>query len=171
MNKTKKIAVSGALVAMEAIMTRFMQIPVVLFGFFNDRISLGFIPVCLAAMLFGPLGGGIIAGVADLLRAIIFPQGDINLLFTLTAAFRGVVYGLFLHKKITPFRALLASAINYVLINILLMSVIIKLCYTPDAPFIASVTGRFPVATVNFVVQSVILMITAKPIERIIKNV
>ncbi len=171
MNQTKKIVTSGLLVALEAVLTRFMQIPVVLWGFFNDRISLGFIPVCLAGIIYGPVGGAIIAGVADLLRALIFPQGDINLLFTFNAALRGLIYGIFLHKKITPLRMITASAIIFAVANLLIKSLIIKFCYAPDVTLWAQLWYNLPIAAVNFVVQTVILVLTAKPIERITKNV
>ncbi|MBR5218320.1 MAG: folate family ECF transporter S component [Clostridia bacterium] len=171
MSNTKKIVTSGLLVALETVLTRFVQIPIVLWGFFNDRVSLGFIPVCLAGILYGPVGGAIIAGVADLLRALIFPQGDINLFFTLIAALRGVIYGIFLHKKITPLRIITASAIIFAVTNLLLKSLVIKFCYSPDVTLWAQLWANLPVAAVNFVVQSVVLILAAKPIERIVKNV
>lgn len=171
MTKTKITVLSGLLIAFEIILTRFVQVPVTLFGTFTDKIHLGFLPVALAGILFGPLTGGLVGGVADFLRAIIFPQGAFNPLFTVGAVIRGVVYGLILHKKPAPLRIIIASVINFTLVNIFYISLIMKFSYAPDSPLSVIIWNKLPVSAVNFVIQVAVLLIAAKPIERNLKNV
>lgn len=67
---------------------------------FNSQIisaSFGFVPIALAGMLLGPLGGMLTAVTADVIGALAFPSGPFNPLFTLSAAMQGAIYGFTLH--------------------------------------------------------------------------
>lgn len=94
LNKTNKIVYMAMLLALEIILTRFLSIqtPII-------RIGFGFIPIALAAVLFGPLLAGTMAAVADILGMIIFPKGAYFPGFTLSAFISGAVYGVVLYKK------------------------------------------------------------------------
>ncbi len=82
------------LVAIEVIFTRFLSLQQ-----WNIRFSFGFIPVVIAAILYGPLASAAVAACADFVGAIAFPIGAYFPGFTLTALISGFFYGLFLHKK------------------------------------------------------------------------
>ncbi|MBQ7718193.1 MAG: folate family ECF transporter S component [Clostridia bacterium] len=161
--KIKKYIYIGILIVLAIILTRFVQIPLVFIPGFNDRISLGFLPVALGGSLFGPLGGALVGGLEDLIRALIFPQGDINLLFTLNAALRGVIYGLLL-KKMNIKNIVIASIIIFILNNTLIMSGIISIYY--GVPFWASLIKKAGVSAVNCVIQIIVLSSVGIPIER-----
>jgi ECF transporter S component (folate family) len=90
----KKIVTIALLIAMEIVLTRFLSIqtPVI-------RISFGFIPIAMIAMMYGPIYGGIGAALADLTGVALFPIGAFFPGFTLTAFLTGFVYGIFLHKQ------------------------------------------------------------------------
>ncbi len=91
----KKIIYLSLLIAMEVIFTRFLSIqtPIV-------RIGFGFLPIAIAAMMFGPIYGGIMAGVADVLGMMLFPSGGAFFPgFTISACLSGVIYGVFLYHK------------------------------------------------------------------------
>ncbi len=91
---TKKMVQIGLLIAVEIVLSRFCSIstPIV-------RIGFGFLPVVMAAMLYGPLCAGVTAATADFLGAILFPIGAYFPGFTVTAFLTGAVYGLFLHNR------------------------------------------------------------------------
>lgn len=94
-NKRLTTLVSLALlIAIEVVLSRFFSIrtPVV-------RIGFGFVPIAVAGMMFGPVGGTVVAGVGDLLGATLFPSGAFHPGFTLSTALGGLVYGLLLHQK------------------------------------------------------------------------
>lgn len=86
--------VLALLVAIEVILTRFLSLQQ-----WNLRFSFGFIPVVIAAILYGPIASALVAGCADFVGAIAFPSGAYFPGFTLTALISGFLYGLFLHKK------------------------------------------------------------------------
>lgn len=94
MRNPRIIVFMGLFVAMEVVLTRFVaiQTPIV-------RIGFGFIPIALAAIMFGPMVGGITATLSDLIGAFLFPKGPFFPGFTLSALLGGVIYGLFLYRK------------------------------------------------------------------------
>ena len=165
---TRGIVFLGLLTGLAIILTRFVQIPLSFISGFNDRISLGFLPVALSGTLFGPAGGALVGGLEDLIRALIFPQGDINLLFTVNAALRGAIYGICL-KKMNIKNIIISSIIIFALNNTLIISAIIHLCY--GAPFLAAFTGKVGVSAINCAIQIIVLTLLGMPIERTLKNV
>ena len=94
------------LIALQIVLSRFLSISTPIL-----RISLGFVPVAIAGMLFGPLSGGLVAATADFLGAILFPIGAYFPGFTLTAFLTGVVYGLFLYQKEKSWFRIVASVL------------------------------------------------------------
>ena len=84
----------AALIAAAIVLSRFLSI-----NAWNLKIGFTFVPVFLAAYLYGPLGGAIVGGIADFLGATLFPIGAYFPGFTLTCVLTGVVYGLLLQKK------------------------------------------------------------------------
>ncbi|MBL4935693.1 folate family ECF transporter S component [Clostridium sp. YIM B02515] len=94
MNKTRKIILMGLFIAIDIVLTRFLSIqtPIV-------RISFDFLPIALAAIMFGPLIGGTTAAIADLIGMMLFPKGAYFPGFTLSAFLTGAIYGIFLYKK------------------------------------------------------------------------
>lgn len=97
MNKkfnVKKLVQISLLVALEIILTRFcsIQTPIV-------RIGFGFLPVCIIAIMYGPLSAGVANAVADIIGVTLFPAGGFFPGFTLTAFLSGITYGLFLYNK------------------------------------------------------------------------
>ncbi len=88
------LLVLALLVAIEVILSRFLSLQQ-----WNIRFSFGFIPVVIAAILYGPIASASVAACADFVGAIAFPMGAYFPGFTLTAFINGFLYGLFLHKK------------------------------------------------------------------------
>ena len=82
------------LIALEIILSRWfsIQTPIV-------HISFAFIPLVLAAILYGPGWGAAVGGIADFLGAHLFPTGGYFPGFTLTNTLCGMTYGLLLHEK------------------------------------------------------------------------
>ena len=66
----RTLVTMALLIALEVVLTRFLSInlPIV-------RIGFGFLPVAIAAILFGPLWAGIGYAVGDLIGMLIWPTG------------------------------------------------------------------------------------------------
>jgi ECF transporter S component (folate family) len=84
------------LVAVEIILTRFLSIQLLSIGL---RISFGFIPIVIIAIMYGPVSAGIGAAIADFLGASLFGYGAPFPGFTATAFLAGIVYGLLLYNR------------------------------------------------------------------------
>jgi len=161
LKNTRVVVYVGILIALEIILTRFVQINL---PFSKDRVSIGFLPVAVSGALFGPVIGGITAGIADVIRANILAQGDFNPLFTLSAALRGVIYGLFLYKHINFKRILFSSALIFIFINSIMNSYIVHLWY--GTPFDKFLMYKIIASAINFLVQLVVLNLVLPIIKK-----
>ena len=84
----------------------------------NTKIGISFIATQLTATLFGPVVGGVMGGVADILKFIIKPTGAFSVLWTLNAIVGPIIYGMMLYKKkLTFWRILLSKAVVAVVVN------------------------------------------------------
>ncbi|MBQ7033570.1 MAG: folate family ECF transporter S component [Clostridia bacterium] len=168
---TRTVVFAGLLIALEIILSRFVQIPIPFFEVSKDRISLGFLPVAIAGTFWGPVGGGLIAAVADIIRAIVFPQGGaINPLFTFTATARGVLYGAFLCRTTDWRRIFTVSTLIFLCVNLGLNSWITAFSY--GGTFWARLVTKLVPASVNYVLQIAVLIPALPRLERSLgKNV
>lgn len=111
----RMLVTMALLVAMNIVLTRLLSIDI---G--PVRIGVGFIPIALGAMMYGPVPGAIIAVVADVVGAILQGKGY-WFGFSLSAALLGTSYGLFLYGKEKSYRAItLCVVLQAVLIDALL---------------------------------------------------
>ena len=124
MSKTKKIILAGLLLATTIILSRFLSIktPIVV-------ISFSFIPIMLSGMLLGPWWTMFIAGLSDLIGALLFPFGAYFVGYTISSTLAGLTYGLFLQRKYNKtnkkliFNLIISSLIVLIVCNGLLNSV------------------------------------------------
>lgn len=119
MNKnsnTSKLIIVSFLMALEIVLTR-------LFSFFLPflRLGIGFLPISIVGILYGPIWAGSAYALGDLLGMFLFPSGPYFPGFTLSAFITGVTYGLILHKKpLTWKRMFTASLIVCIGVNLIL---------------------------------------------------
>ena len=94
MSKNKKIILGALLLAMEIILSRFLSIktPILTIGF-------SFVPAILCAIWLGPKWSILIAVLADLIGATLFPFGSFFIGSTVTTAVAAAIYGFLLYKK------------------------------------------------------------------------
>lgn len=91
MNKKRiliRLTVIALLTALTVILNRFGS-----FMTADIKIGFSFVPIMLCGMLFGPLWGGVCAGLGDILAAILIPLGPPHLGITATAVLSGIIYG------------------------------------------------------------------------------
>ena len=121
---TRMITTIGVLVAIEVVLSRFLSINI-----WSNKIGFAFVPCALCAMLFGTGPPVILEIIADLLGATLVPSGSFFPGFTLTAALRGLSYGLLLGKKQTPLRILLVVLFNQLVLGLALNTLWITILY------------------------------------------
>lgn len=113
---TQMIVIMGFMIALEIVLSKLVSINISFL-----RIGFGFLPVAILAILYGPIWAGAAYAIGDLIGAFVFPTGAFFPGFTITAFLTGVIFGLVLYrKKITFWRALLASALVCIICNLLL---------------------------------------------------
>lgn len=93
--KTQRLTICALLVALGVVFSRFLSIPVSLFGTYSLNIGFGMLPILLLCVLYGPIYGAIGATCWDLLGALLFPKGGFVIWFTLAATALGLVTGAF----------------------------------------------------------------------------
>lgn len=93
-NPVRSITYLAFLVALAIVLSRFLSINTA-----GWKIGFSFVPIVVAAALFGPVPAAIVNTLADFLGAILFPIGPYHPGFTVCAALSGLVYGFFLYRK------------------------------------------------------------------------
>lgn len=156
------LACSALLIALDIILTRFLAINTQFL-----RISLGMIPVAVAGMAFGPLWGGLVGAIGDILGMLIFPSGAYFPGFTVTAALTGIVYALFVYKKEAKVISIaLASVIVCIGLNLLLDTLWLNIMY--GSGFLAILPARAVKCIINIPIYTIILhLLWTKVLTRI----
>ena len=116
LKKLKTLVITALLIAIGIILGQFsIQLTE------TTKIGISFIATQMTANLFGPVVGGIMGGVADILKFIIKPTGPFLVGYTISAILGPMIYGVMLYKKpISFWRILLSKVVVAILINLLL---------------------------------------------------
>lgn len=130
----RTLVLLSLLLAAEIILSRFLSI-----SLWNLKIGFAFLPVVIAARKTGPLGGAAVAGLGDLMGALLFPIGPYYPGFTFTALLVGLCYGFLLHRRCTLPRILLSVGFAQLVGGLLLNTLWISLLYgSPFWPLLGS---------------------------------
>ncbi len=146
----KTMVSCAVLVAAAIVLSRFLSI-----NTWNLKIGFTFIPVFLAGYLYGPVKGALVGGIADLLGAILVPIGAYFPGFTLTCALQGVTYGVFLRKKQTPSRILMAVGIVQLVLGLIVNTFWISII--SGSPFKALLVTRLVQCLIMIPVEFVVI--------------
>lgn len=168
MNPTYKLCVVGILCALEIVLSRVAAINV----FPWLKISFGFIPIAICAILTGPAWTVMMAVVCDIIGATLFPTGTFYWGFTLVAAVDGLIYGLFLYKqKNHLLRCLLCTLTVTIICNIVLNTIfLVRTGYIvgpENEAFMSIFWTRVGKNMAQFVVNGFILFGIWKTLDRI----
>ena len=160
---TKKLITLGLLVAMDVVLTRFLSI-----NAWNTRIGFGFVPLVIAAILYGPLPAGIVGALADFIGAILFPTGPYFPGFTFSMFLMGLVFGFLIHKDQKIWKIALAVIITQFGISLFLTTYWIHMLY--GAKYVPLLATRVVQSAIISVAQLIVIPIIAQTIKRIGKN-
>lgn len=129
------------------------------------KIGFSFLPNEIAAMLFGPSVGGIVAGTADILKYLVKPTGAFFPGFTISAVTGGVLYGMILYKKpVTIGRIVFAKAVVAVLVNICLNTYWLTVMYGNS--FAALLPVRFMKQILMVPVETLLFYLVVKTLSK-----
>lgn len=161
---TRELTTMALLAALEIVLSRFLSISA-----WNTKIGFSFVPIVIAAIMMGPVPAMIVAAVADVVGALLFPQGAFFPGFTLTAALSGLNYGLWLHKKPDILHTVGAAAVHQLVLSLLLNTLWISVLY--GSPYKALIVTRIPQTVIISVVQLVCIPLIAEAVKRIEKAI
>ncbi len=158
---TQSLVFMGVMIAIQVVLARFASI-----NAWNIRIGFGFVPVMFSAMLLGPLGGGIVGGIADFLGSMLFPSGVYFPGFTATAFLTGVIFGCFMHRKPTFGRILSAVLLNQLIVTLGLNTLWISILY--GSPYLPLLSTRILQSIFYVIVHTVIGVVLARlPVRKL----
>ena len=157
----KMMAILSILLALEVIIARFGTIR----PSESIKLSLDFVPVVIAAILFGTIPAVVMSILADILGAFLFPVGPFFPGFTVTAALTGVIYGLLLHKGQTFPRVICAVVLQQLLCSLLLNTFWLHLLY--GLPFLPTMTARLIQCGIMAAIQLALIPMIAETIKNI----
>ena len=161
---TKKLITLAVLVAMDVVLTRFLSI-----NAWNTRIGFGFVPMVIAAMMYGPLPAGIVAALADFIGAILFPTGPYFPGFTFSVFLMGIVFGVFLYKDRSLWRIVVSVLITQFVISLFLTTFWISYLY--GAKYVPLLATRVVQSGIISAAQLIVIPILAQMMGRLGKLV
>ena len=158
---TRSLTVAAMLLAVSVILS-FLKIPV------TNLIEIRFnsLPIAISGYLFGPVMGGIVGMLADILGYIVKPTGPFFPGFTISSAVTGVIYGCLLWKKdITLIRLALAEALQTIIVSMYLNSLFLSILYGNG--FMVVLSARIVKSLVMYPVNLMLLFSIMKPLAHI----
>ena len=130
-------------------------------------IKIGFsaIPNQLVDYLFGPVTGSLFAGILDIVKYVMKPDGAFFFGFTFNAMLAAFIYGCFYYKKkLTLRRVLLAKLIVVLVVNVLLSTLWLDMLYGKG--FLVLLPARAVKYLIMWPIDSVIFFALTRLIEQ-----
>ncbi len=156
-----KLVFLGMLVAITLVLQQFSVGPTTV------KVGLAFIGNLLLAYYYGPIWGGIGAGLADLLRSALFgDEGGFFIGFTISAILAVVIYGIFLYQKdFSWWRLAISTWLVTFIVNLILNTYWLHLIYGLD--LMAAFWQRLPKELITPWVQIIIGGLVLKAFSRV----
>ena len=141
---TRNMVYYAILMALNVVLTRVGSIRIGGGGVELVRIGFGGYPIIFAGIAFGPLAGGIVGTIGDIVGHFMSPMGPYMPHFTMTAALTGIIPGivmmLFKENKNSFWKLLLAIGIGQIITSVLLVPYFMKTLFS--APLVTTIPGR-----------------------------
>ncbi|NLG93190.1 MAG: folate family ECF transporter S component [Clostridiales bacterium] len=161
LKKTSTIAVCGLLIALNVVLGLFS---IVISNVLQIRFS--FLAIAMSGVLYGPLVGGIVGAVSDLVNFVVRPTGPFIPGFTLDAFLTGFLYALVLYKKkITIWRVFAAKAVVMLVVDIFFNTIWLSLAY--GQAFYAIISARIIKNLIMLPINTGMLYVMIRFIEKV----
>lgn len=158
----KKLTIAGFLIALNIVLSRIVTIPGI--------VNFGGFPIIFAGIALGPVFGGIVGAVGDVVSFIIRPTGAFLPHFVLTSALTGIIPGLVVNLLKNEIRD---PKIWKVFVSILTGQIITSVLMVPyfrqmlfGQPFMVNFLRTLPKQAINIPVYSVLIVILVKALSK-----
>lgn len=152
----KKLVYSSFLIALSIILTRLLSLRFAIGGVEGIRIGFGSLPIIFGGIMLGPLAGGIIGAISDILGYFINPIGAYMPHFTLTSFLTGFLPGLLIYyvfnKNISYFSLFIAIAAGQIISSVILVPLFLDILF--GVPFKVSILPKIIGEAVNITVYT-----------------
>ena len=159
----KKFRISAQMISLLGMLTALQMVLQYLVAINTPimRIGFGFVPVAIAAILYGPLGALPVGVIADVMGSTLFSTGWYPPL-TITAACYAITFGVLLYNKYSPgfVRITMAAVIYNFIFSMLLQTYL--LTFLTGRGFEVLISTRSVQACIMFAIQMVMLPILVK---------
>lgn len=160
------------MIALNIVLTRVASIRIPIGGVEVVRIGFGGFPIIYSGIAFGPLAGGIVGAVGDIIGYWINPAGAYMPHFTLSAALTGIIPGLVLKpfdkSEYNFWHLILAIGIGQTITSIIMVPYFLNRLF--DVPLIATIPGRIKGQIIHIPLYAYMTKIIMKRIETIIQT-
>lgn len=141
---TRELVYLALFISLNVVLTRIASIRLAIGGVEGIRIGFGSFPTILAGIVFGPVAGGIVGALGDMVGFYINPAGPYMPHFTLTAALTGIIPGLLIipfRKTIPSFWALVFSiGIGEIITSMIMTPYFLNMLF--NIPFVVTIPSR-----------------------------
>lgn len=163
-NNLTKIAI---LAALSVVLRRFFTITIPV----NKKIGVGYMPIILSGIMYGPISGGLTGALADVVGMLLNPDGVFHPGFTLSAFLMGFGPGIISHylikgdgKKKLNIRIILSCIFAFLIVRLLIESIWL-MQYTKN-PYWIYVLRRVPKQIFETILNILIITIIIPRIEK-----
>lgn len=136
------------------------------------KISINFLPIAVAAIMFGPVGAALVGGLGDILSFFINPSsgGAYFPGFTLNGILTGIILGIFLYKNNTTLKNVIISwTINAVFVEVLLSGYWLYFIYGAgnNDSFYVYLLIRLVSEAIKYIPSVILILVVGRASEKI----
>lgn len=171
MTSVYSLCMLAMLLALRVIVGIFANSTMAVFGNML-KISINFLPIAVAAILFGPMGAALVGGLGDILSFFINPSsgGAYFPGFTLNGILTGLILGIFLYKNNVSLKTVLISwTINAVFVEVLLSGYWLYFIYGMGSgtSFYVYLWTRLISEAIKFIPSVALILVVGKTVGKI----
>lgn len=148
--KIRKLVFLAMLVALNVLFSRYTMINITQ----STKFSFEVIAIAFAAYVYGISGAVAVAGIGDFIGALVKPFGPYNPAYTVTAIITGLIFALFLYKKLNVGRIIASVLATQVLCSLLLNTFWNALFYGSKGTLWLSFVGMFSTRLTQFAIMT-----------------
>lgn len=147
------MAISGFLIALNIVLSRIITIPGI--------INFGGFPIIFAGVVFGPVVGGIVGAVGDVVSFIVRPTGAFMPHFVLTSALTGIIPGVIIRllkaklPKIPLWKIFISILVGQVITSVLMVPYFLNTLFS--TPLIVTMSKAVVKQAINIPAYSIII--------------
>lgn len=156
------LVISGFLISLNIVLSRIITIPGV--------INFGGFPIIFAGVVFGPVVGGVVGAVGDVVSFIVRPTGPFMPHFVLTSALTGIIPGLMMKllkadlPKFSLWKIFVSILAGQLITSILLVPYFLNRLFS--LPLIVKMSQAITKQAINIPAYSIIIKGLVESLER-----